>query len=98
MEKEIMETPMALRRFFDRQWASLGQIEEAIRDFKPQFVVLVARGTSDNACSYARYLIEKEWGIPVSLAAPSIMTLYGGKISFGRAVVMGVSQSGEGPD
>jgi glucosamine--fructose-6-phosphate aminotransferase (isomerizing) len=43
-------------------------------------------------------LIEKEWGIPVSLAAPSIMTLYGSKIDYTQGLVIGISQSGEGPD
>ena len=43
---------------------------------KPRFVVLAARGTSDNAALFGRYLIEISTGIPVSLAAPSVHTLY----------------------
>jgi glutamine---fructose-6-phosphate transaminase (isomerizing) len=98
MEKEIMESPLVLRQFLARQWNGLMRTAEAIRGRKPHFVVLAARGTSDNACTYGRYLIEKEWGIPVSLAAPSVKTLYGAKISYKNGLVIGVSQSGQGPD
>ncbi len=98
MEKEIQESPLVLRRFLSTQWASLTAAAEAIQTRKPRFVILAARGTSDNAGTYARYLIEKEWGIPVSLAAPSIMTLYGSKVDYSQGLVLGISQSGEGPD
>lgn len=98
MEKEILESPLALRRFLAKQWNALMKAAEAVAERKPRFVVLVARGTSDNACTYGRYLIEKEWGIPVSLAAPSVTTLYGAKIDYKGGLVVGVSQSGQGTD
>ncbi len=98
MEREIQEGPKALRRLFAGQWGNLKRAAEAIHDRKPLFVVLAARGTSDNAATYARYLMEKEWGIPVSLAASSVLTLYGRKMDYQRGLVVGVSQSGEGPD
>jgi glucosamine--fructose-6-phosphate aminotransferase (isomerizing) len=60
--------------------------------------VLVARGSSDNAALFGRYLLELTTGIPVSLSAPSVHTLYGAKLKFSRALVIGVSQSGEGED
>ena len=60
--------------------------------------MLVARGSSDNAALFGRYLLEIKTGIPVSLAAPSVYTLYGGQLKLGRALVIGVSQSGEGED
>ncbi len=98
MEKEIMETPSVLRRFVSGQWADLIKTAQAVQKFKPRFVVLVARGTSDNACTYARYLIEKDWKIPVSLAAPGVTTLYHSKIDYRGGLIIGVSQSGQGPD
>jgi len=98
MEKEIMESPKVARRFVSSQWVNLAKAAAAIQAYKPRFVVLVARGTSDNACTYARYLIEKEWKIPVSLAAPGVTTLYNAKIDYRGGLVMGVSQSGQGPD
>jgi glucosamine--fructose-6-phosphate aminotransferase (isomerizing) len=60
--------------------------------------VLVARGSSDNAALFGRYLLEITTGIPVSLSAPSVHTLYGAKLRLQNALVIGVSQSGEGED
>jgi glucosamine--fructose-6-phosphate aminotransferase (isomerizing) len=58
----------------------------------------VARGSSDNAALFGRYLLEITTGIPVSLSAPSVFTLYKAKLRLKRALVIGVSQSGEGAD
>ena len=61
-------------------------------------VLLVARGSSDNAALFARYLIEITLGIPVSLAAPSVITQYQGKLNYPKTLCIGISQSGAGPD
>jgi glucosamine--fructose-6-phosphate aminotransferase (isomerizing) len=61
-------------------------------------IVLAARGSSDNAALFGRYLLEVTTGIPVSLSAPSVFTLYNAKLKLDRALVVGVSQSGEGTD
>jgi len=61
-------------------------------------VVLAARGTSDNAALFGRYLVEITTGIPVSLAAPSILTLYEARVDYREALVVAISQSGESPD
>jgi glutamine---fructose-6-phosphate transaminase (isomerizing) len=58
----------------------------------------VARGTSDNAATFGRYLFELTTGIPVSLAAPSIHTLYHAALNLRQTLVVGISQSGEGTD
>jgi glutamine---fructose-6-phosphate transaminase (isomerizing) len=60
--------------------------------------VLAARGTSDNAAQFGRYLLEISTGIPVSLAAPSIHTLYESKVELKDALVVAISQSGESTD
>ena len=61
-------------------------------------MVLVARGTSDNAALFGRYLLEITTGIPVSLAAPSIATLYRTRMDYRDALVVALSQSGESTD
>jgi glucosamine--fructose-6-phosphate aminotransferase (isomerizing) len=63
-----------------------------------RLVVLAARGSSDNAALFGRYLIEIACGIPVSLAAPSVHTLYRAPLRLSDALVVGISQSGEAPD
>ncbi len=95
MEKEIRDQPSALAANADRYFRELRPVLED-RDF--EMVLLVARGSSDNASLYARYLIEIHLGIPVSLAAPSVITRYGSKMRFPNCLAVGVSQSGAAPD
>src|SRR6185312_8260959 len=57
-----------------------------------------ARGTSDNAAQFGRYLLEITTGIPVSLAAPSVYTLYKAHVDLKDALVVAISQSGESTD
>lgn len=68
------------------------------RDKSFDMVVLAARGSSDNAALYARYLIEIHLGIPVSLAAPSVVTVFGRKLRYPKALAIGISQSGAAED
>lgn len=70
----------------------------ALTSVHPELVLLVARGSSDNAALYARYLIEIHLGIPVVLAAPSAITRYGAKPKYPPTLAIGISQSGAGPD
>ncbi len=65
---------------------------------RPRLIVLVARGTSDNAALFGRYLLEITTGIPVSLAAPSIATLYQARVDYRDSLVVAISQSGESTD
>jgi glucosamine--fructose-6-phosphate aminotransferase (isomerizing) len=67
-------------------------------DRRPPLAVLVARGTSDHAAVYARYLIEVGLEVPASLAAPSVYTMYGARPRLAGAVVLACSQSGASPD
>ncbi len=95
MEKEIRQQPEVLAA----QAASwLTSAKEALDGKSFDMVLLAARGSSDHAALYARYLIEIHLGIPVSLAAPSILTRYGSKIRYPKCLAIGISQSGEAPD
>jgi len=98
MMDEIREQPRALRQTFEAEREHAVEFKKfaARHDFR--LIVLVARGTSDNAALFGRYLLEITTGIPVSLCAPSIHTIYGARLDFRRALVVGISQSGEGAD
>ena len=98
MLQEISEQPEVLERTIAEEREKLIRIGDHLRQKEVDLIVLVARGSSDNACLFGRYLLEVTTGIPVSLAAPSVYTLYNAKIRLKRAVVIGVSQSGEGDD
>src|SRR5947208_15062082 len=93
MIREIREQPTALARILKRGKLQFKKLRQALpRD--PKFIVLVARGSSDNAALFGRYLLELTTGIPVSLAAPSILTLYGASVHLKDEWVVEISQSG----
>lgn len=95
MEKEIRDQPAALGANADRYHDELA---ECLRGQSFEMILLVARGSSDNASLYARYLLEIHLGIPVSLAAPSVITQYGASMRYPKCLAIGVSQSGAAPD
>ncbi len=95
MEKELREQPQVLRQNVGRY---AEELSEALRGKEFDLVLLAARGSSDHAALYARYLIEIHLGIPVSLAAPSVITKYKSKVRYPRTLAVGVSQSGAAPD
>ncbi len=98
MLDEIREQPVVLERMRRAEAATLAALARRLRTRRPPAVILVARGTSDNAALYGRYLIETRLGIPVSLAAPSVVTLYHSRLRLRGTVVIGLSQSGRSPD
>lgn len=98
MLTEILEQPDVLRRTIEGEREKVTRIGDFLRQKEIDLIVLVARGSSDNAALFGRYLLEITTGIPVSLSAPSVFTLYNGKLRLRRALVIGVSQSGEGVD
>lgn len=63
-----------------------------------ELVVIAARGSSDNAALFLRYLIETHWQIPVAMAAPSVQTVYGKCLRFPKTLGIAISQSGQSPD
>jgi len=98
MLDEIREQPAALERTLRGGLRAARRLERAFKIRRPKLIVLAARGTSDNAAQFGRYLLEFATGIPVSLAAPSILTLYRAKVDLRDALVVAISQSGESTD
>ncbi|NLE44094.1 MAG: SIS domain-containing protein [Chloroflexi bacterium] len=98
LQDEIREQPQVLRRLFDEQVAAAMEIARAIRDRDTSCVVMAARGTSDNASRYAQYLFGALNHLRVSLATPSLFSIYHAPPRLSDAVVIGVSQSGQSPD
>jgi glutamine---fructose-6-phosphate transaminase (isomerizing) len=98
MLQEIAEQPAALAKTISEESKKVERLGETLRRREIDLIVLVARGSSDNAALLGRYLLEITTGTPVSLSAPSVYTLYGARLNLKRALVIGVSQSGEGDD
>jgi glucosamine--fructose-6-phosphate aminotransferase (isomerizing) len=98
MLEEIRQQPAALERTLRSEIRRTESLRKLLAAKKPRMIVLAARGTSDNAAQFGRYLLELTTGIPVSLAAPSIYTLYSAPVQLNDALVVGISQSGESTD
>jgi glucosamine--fructose-6-phosphate aminotransferase (isomerizing) len=98
LKDEIFQQPDVLQNWLDTQLTQAQLIAEAIRQREIDFVFLAARGTSDHAGVYAQYLWGSLNGLPVAFAAPSLFTRYHGWPRLERALVVGISQSGQSPD
>src|SRR5262247_2776337 len=98
MLEEIRQQPAVLARTLSAEVRHIEKFRRAIAAKRPKLIVLVARGTSDNAAQFGRYLLEITTGIPATLAAPSVFTLYRAPFCFQDMLVIGISQSGESTD
>ncbi len=96
MLTEIQEQPAVLNNLIDSAGSALHKVAEHARGCR--FAVLVARGSSDNASTYGKYLLEGLAGLPTALASPSLFTLYHTPPRLADALVIGVSQSGQAAD
>ena len=97
MAQEMAEQPARLQRLISR----LDAIAERVRAVTPlplSGITIVARGSSDNAAVYGRYLLEASTRRPISLAAPSLHTLYHVDVDYSGQLVIAVSQSGATPE
>jgi glutamine---fructose-6-phosphate transaminase (isomerizing) len=96
--REIHEQPDVLRLFLAEADGPMRALASAIRARGVDFVVIAARGTSDNAGRYAKYVLGARNGLPVGLAAPSLFTVYQQPPRLEHGLVLGISQSGRSPD
>jgi glucosamine--fructose-6-phosphate aminotransferase (isomerizing) len=98
MAAEIQEQPKVLDNLLTSGWEQCRQAAAAFQRRSPRFVLLAARGTSDHAALYAKYLVEVSLGLPAGLASPSTMTAYGARPELSDVLMLTISQSGESPD
>ncbi len=98
LRDEIFEQPAVLRRLLRDGEAPVRAVAAALKKTPAQYVFLVARGTSDHAGLYGKYLWGMHEGLPTALATPSTFTLYERPPRLEGAWVIGISQSGQSPD
>lgn len=98
LQKEIAQQPAVIERLVNESRAATETVAAAIRAFNPVFVCIAARGTSDNAAHYAQYMFGGLLRLPVMLATPSLHTVYATPPDLSRALVIGISQSGQAED
>jgi len=107
LESEIREQPSVLRHLLESETDKILSVADSLRNtnadksdrpYSFDYVVIAARGSSDNAARYAQYLFGYHNRLPVALATASLFTMYRKPPRMGKALVIGISQSGQSPD
>ncbi len=98
MCSEARSAPALVAGQLARNEALTEKIGQLLRERQPQVVVTCARGSSDHAATYGKYLIETFAGIPTASFAPSVSSVYAAKQNMQGAVFLALSQSGKSPD
>ncbi|HRX36988.1 MAG TPA: SIS domain-containing protein [Aestuariivirga sp.] len=98
MRKEALEAPEAVQRFLDLNHKSLANLGRRLRDAPPPVIVTSARGSSDNAAGYFKYLTEIITGVPCASLGASVVSVYGAKLKLPGTLCLTISQSGKSPD
>jgi glucosamine--fructose-6-phosphate aminotransferase (isomerizing) len=98
MYREAAQAPEAVREQLQANAARVARLAARLRQTPPRAVVTCARGSSDHAATFARYLIETRLGVLTSSAAPSVSSVYDARPDLAGAVVLAISQSGASPD
>lgn len=98
MEQEAGEAAAAVGRMLEANRDAFAAIANRLHASPPTAVVTCARGSSDHAATYAKYLIETMTGTPTASAALSIASLYDAPSLIGNRLCLAISQSGQSPD
>ncbi|HUQ42214.1 MAG TPA: SIS domain-containing protein, partial [Candidatus Limnocylindrales bacterium] len=96
LKSEIAQQPAVVQRLLDEGWPEARTQARGIA--RAKHLTVVARGSSDNAGTYGKYLFESVAGLVTASAAPSLVTRYHAAPSFADGAVIGISQSGSSPD
>ena len=98
LENEIHEQPEVLATMLERERSNARRIAADLHGRDIRYVIVAARGTSDNAARYSQYLLGAHNRLPVGLATPSLFSVYHRPPALDGALVVGISQSGQSPD
>ncbi|MCZ4282107.1 SIS domain-containing protein [Kiloniella laminariae] len=98
MSKETEETAAVVSRQLKANRNIIEELSLELRSRNIRFIATCARGSSDHACAFAKYLLGINLGLPVVSYAPSIATLYGQSLKMKDCLFLAISQSGRSPD
>lgn len=98
MAREAKEAPQRVQAQLEMDRQLVSRIAADLRQFSPRAVLTCARGSSDHAATYARYLIETKLGLLTASASPSVSSVYGVQQDLDRCLFLVLSQSGKSPD
>jgi glucosamine--fructose-6-phosphate aminotransferase (isomerizing) len=98
LHSEILEQPAVIQRLLDLEADRVADIGQSLSRQDIRYIVIAARGTSDNAARYGQYLFGALNQLTVALATPSLFSIYHRPTRLEGALVIGISQSGQSPD
>lgn len=98
MFREAAEASRVVRDQIERNGDAARRIGRLLRDRDPAFMLTVARGSSDHAATFAKYLVETHTGVFTASAAPSVNSVYRAPMHFEGSACLVISQSGASPD
>jgi glucosamine--fructose-6-phosphate aminotransferase (isomerizing) len=98
MEQEALQAPQVLAKQFVENKYILQELCARLSCYPPPFAQTIARGSSDHAATFAKYLLETHFGLVTASAAPSVVTLYNTNLKLKNSLVIALSQSGQSPD
>lgn len=98
MFQEALEAADVIERQIARNAALMSTLGERLRTHPPRFIVTAARGSSDHAAAYAKYLFETRLGLVTASASPSVSSVYEASSDMAGALFVAMSQSGKSPD
>jgi glucosamine--fructose-6-phosphate aminotransferase (isomerizing) len=98
MLREAREAPQAVARLLSANASLCRDLGRRLRASPPPFAVTCARGSSDNAATFAKYLMEIRLGVITGSVGPSVTSVYGAQPRMRDALFLAVSQSGRSPD
>ncbi len=98
MYTEAAEAATAVARQFAANAATIDALVERLRAQPPRFIVTCARGSSDHAATYGKYLFETALGLVTASASPSVGSVYAVQPHMQDALFVAISQSGKSPD
>jgi glutamine---fructose-6-phosphate transaminase (isomerizing) len=98
MAQEAREAPEAVARFLDHNTKAIAELGARLRALSPHVTLTSARGSSDNAAGYFKYLTEILLGVPCASIGASVVSVYGARLKVKGALCLTISQSGQSPD
>ncbi|WP_377190211.1 SIS domain-containing protein [Ruegeria meonggei] len=98
MRQEILEIPDAVDRLLSQGAPGIQAAAQMVKQADPRFLITVARGSSDHACTYLKYASELFLNLPVASVGPSVNSIYGVDLQAKGALCLSISQSGQSPD
>jgi glutamine---fructose-6-phosphate transaminase (isomerizing) len=98
MRQEAQEAPEAVARFLEMNASALNELGHRLQLMNPPVVITSARGSSDHAAGYLKYLVEIALGVPCASVGASVASVYGATLKIPGGLAVTISQSGQSPD